>query len=285
MTSTASIRDRIDKCRKILDADPNSQIFAALAEAYRRSGDLDKAFRVCQAGLKIHPSYGAAHIVMAKINLDRHQYDWAEIETRKAAELDGWTRAAELLLAETHIYKGEFQQAMKILQRLKAGDPQNEQVMRLLEIAEQLPRQQSELLPEEDQNGPADSDEPTLVDKQPTDDATPLEPDQILAGAIELPGIDGALFFNFEGLVIAEQWALPEDSGAHAAALADVFKKVHGETEPSPFGATDTVLVETEGYSYYLIRHPRGILLFVIGTSANLGSLRVRLQALLENAS
>ena len=87
MTTTVDIQDRISKCQKILETDPNSQIFAALAEAYRRNGDLDKAFRICQNGLKIHPSYGSAHVVMAKINLDRRLYDWAEIEAKKAAEL------------------------------------------------------------------------------------------------------------------------------------------------------------------------------------------------------
>jgi len=90
MIDTAQIDDRISKCQKILEVDPNSQIFAALAEAYRKRGDLDKAFQVCQNGLWIHPSYGSGHLVMSKINLDRGLYDWAEIEANKAQDLDGF---------------------------------------------------------------------------------------------------------------------------------------------------------------------------------------------------
>ena len=85
MISSQNIEDRIRKCHKIMDDDPNSQIFAALADAYRKKGDMDQAFKICQNGLKIHPSYASAHIVMAKINLDRGLYDWAGIEAQKAA--------------------------------------------------------------------------------------------------------------------------------------------------------------------------------------------------------
>ena len=64
MVDLVEIEDRISKCNKLLDANPNSQIFAALAEAYRKKGELDQAFRVCQSGLRIHPNYGSAHMVM-----------------------------------------------------------------------------------------------------------------------------------------------------------------------------------------------------------------------------
>ena len=94
MINAVEIDERIGKCQKILDVDPNSQIFAALAEAYRKKGELEKAFRVCQNGLRIHPSYGSAHVVMAKINLDRGLYDWAEIEANKAAETSEVDRPA-----------------------------------------------------------------------------------------------------------------------------------------------------------------------------------------------
>jgi len=141
MISTAELDERIFKCRKIIEEDPNSQIFAALAESYRKKGELDKAFRVCQSGLKIHPSYGAAHVVMAKINLDRGLYDWAEIEAQKAMELDGRTRTLELLLAEIYIYKGEFDQAIKLLKQLHDADPNNAQISKLLDIARKLPEE------------------------------------------------------------------------------------------------------------------------------------------------
>ncbi len=105
MAAFTELDERIEKCQRLLEADPNSQIFAALAEACRKKGDLDLAFRICKNGLKVHNNYGSAHVVMAKINLDRGLYDWAEIEAKRASELDGKTRTIDLLLAEIYIYK------------------------------------------------------------------------------------------------------------------------------------------------------------------------------------
>ena len=143
MTVAVEIEDRIIKCRKILESDPNSQIFAALAEAYRKKGELDKAFRICQGGLRIHPSYGSAHVIMAKINLDRGLYDWAEAEVNKAAEIDGRSRAIDLLLAEIYLFKGDYKSSVKLLNRLLQVDPENLQIKKLLDIALKIPEEQA----------------------------------------------------------------------------------------------------------------------------------------------
>jgi tetratricopeptide (TPR) repeat protein len=142
MFSTSEIDNRISQCEKILDQDPNSQIFAALADSYRKKGEFDKAFRVCHNGLRIHKSYGAAHVVMAKINLDRGIYDFAEIEANKAIEIDGRTCRNELLLAEIYIYQGAFKKAISFLKKLSKENPENEQIVKLLKIAERIPNDQ-----------------------------------------------------------------------------------------------------------------------------------------------
>ena len=91
MLNLTTLDDRITKCKKILDENPESQIFAAYADALRKNGELDKAFRVCRQGLRIHPGYGSGHMVMARINFDRKMYDWAESELAEAIELEGRT--------------------------------------------------------------------------------------------------------------------------------------------------------------------------------------------------
>lgn len=286
MPEVAEIQERIDKCRKILDSDPNSQIFAALAEAYRRKGELDKAFRVCQSGLKIHPSYGSAHVVMAKINLDRRQYDWAEMEAKKAAELDGWTRSTELLLAEIYIYKGEFSPAIKLLKRLHQADPDNTQIKKLLDIARQLPEQQATLTGEV-----ARSETPAVTVSEaeksaPTDkggsSAPALSNEQVVEQAIVINGVDGALFVNPEGLIAASEWTLAGDAEDHAATMSQVGRQIQQDFAEQVWGRAGTVLIETEGRTFYLVCRPDGLFLFVVGGGANLGSLRMRLEGLLS---
>lgn len=299
MSSTVDINERIGKCQKILAADPNSQIFAALAEAHRRKGELDKAFRVCQNGLKIHPSYGSAHVVMAKINLDRGLYDWAETEARKAAEIDGWTRATELLLAEIHIYKGEFVKAIKLLSRLHEADPDNTQISKLLEIAQQLPKQQlqeleqsgasptiivrSEKRPTDESEVKADSKESAEAEPEPTKEAPePLSPPALLKEAVGILGVEGAVLINNEGLVLETEWGISDDSAVYGATIGDVVNHVEQELIEACFGSVNSVLIETEQRTLYVIRAKMGIYLFVASAQANLGSLRMKLLDLMS---
>ncbi len=290
MTNAIDTQERIDKCQKILASDPSSQIFAALAEAYRRQGELDKAFRTCQSGLKIHSEYGPAHAVMAKINLDRRMYDWAESEARKAAEIDGWTRSTELLLAEIHIYKGEFEPAIRLLRRLLEADPGNEQITKLLDIARQLPRQQAE---EQNRSSQILRDEPTLVnapkEANPETGTTPpveeLTEDSVLDQSIGIPGLDGVLFVNREGLLVSSRWSIDGAAEDYAAAMTEVSRLLDRELAVDCWGEVTTVLIESDRRTFYLVRRANGMFVFVVGDAANLGGLRMRLESLLSRLS
>ncbi len=282
MISAVEIDDRINKCQKILDVDPNSQIFAALAEAFRKKGEFEKAFRICQNGLKIHPSYGSAHVVMAKINLDRGLYDWAEIEANKAAEIDGVTRTIELLLAEIYIYKGEFQQAVKLLKKLTEADPDNEQIKKLLEIALRIPKER-----EKAAESPVvvRAEKESQTDEVPvgtgTLDSQPLNARQVIEMAGTIPGVEGTLLVNFEGLIIDSEWSLAMDSSLCSATLGDVSNVLSQDLVRSSFGNFTTVLIETMNATFYLVRVHDGLFLFVANEKANLGTLRMKVENLL----
>ena len=291
MTNTIEIEERIGKCQKILDLDPNSQIFAALAEAHRRKGNLDIAFRLCQNGLKIHPSYGSAHVVMAKINLDRGLYDWADAEARKAAEFDGWTRATELLLAEIHIYKGEFQKAVKLLTRLHEGDPKSNQISKLLEIARQLPEQrqqkqknqfktQTVIVKAEPRNPVSPTKASTPISEPPPRESVTIS--ELLKQAIAILGVEGAALINREGLVLESEWGIRDEAAVYGATMGDVVNHVDQELIQGCFGPVRSVLIETEGKTLYIIRSDSGIFLFVASAQTNLGSLRMKIEDLMS---
>jgi len=282
MTLDVELDERIAKCRKILDQDPNSQIFAALAEAYRRKGEVEKAFQICQNGLRIHPSYGSAHVVMAKINMDRGLYDWAEAEVRKAQESDGSNRSVELLLAEIHLYKGEYEKAIKLLKRLRQSDPDNEHIKKLLEIAERIPEEQKSLT-----GGPdPKAEEPTQMTVAPPAVEAPrvtrLDTVGLLVAALELPGVTGALFIDYEGLVVESQWQSDMDQTVCGAALADVNQFLNQELMKASFGRVNKVLVESAQSVFYLLAAERGLFLFVGDATVNLGALRMKVNSLME---
>ncbi len=291
MIDLSDIDERIAKCNKILEENPSSQIFAALAEAYRKKNDLDKAFRICQNGLKVHPNYGSAHLVMAKINLDKGMYDWAETEVQKAVELDGATRSTDLLLSEIYIYKGEFNKACRMLEALHQADPNNEQITKLLDIARKIPL---------DKDGPVSAapppSRPPAVSKgQPSarkapEAPSPSEPGpkeseldykQMFKSLVATPGIDGVLLLNADGLVIEAVWNIPGETDLVGALAVEAARYSTVQMRESGFGNLNSMMIETPDSLIYLAGARGKLLAVICSDTVNLGSLKMKLSSLL----
>lgn len=284
MTLATEIDERIEKCQKILEVDPNSQIFAALAEAFRKRGDLDKAFRVCQNGLKIHPTYGSAHIVMAKINLDRGLYDWAEAEVKKATEIDGNSRNVELLLAEIYLYRSEFDEAIKLLKRLHNHDPNNEHIKNLLDIASKIPAEkQAEA--EKQKAAEAQLAPPSVPDqaKEEPVEITEYGLTQVLRLVVALENITGVAYANPEGLVIDSIWSTEFNIDTSSAAMADLMGAQGIDISAIGLGLVDSILIENGKTIFYLKRFESGFFIIVGNATANLGRLRMKLAGWLDH--
>ena len=291
MVDRSDIDERIAKCNKILDENPSSQIFAALADAHRKKGELDKAFRVCQTGLKVHPNYGSAHLVMAKVNMDKGLYDWAETELNKAIELEGSTRATELLLSEIHIYKGEFNKACRILEKLHQADPENEQITRLLDIARKIPLDQVRGA----QSGGYDLRESTTAPiassgrEAKTAVAVPvaepvkadLDYKQMMSSLVETPGVDGVLIINHEGLVIEASWNIEGQTELVGALAVESARQCTIQMRESGYGNLQSMMIETADSLYYMAGVQGKLLTVVCGESVNLGSLKLKLNNLI----
>ena len=278
MAFTAELDDRISKCNKILDDNPNSQIFAALAEAYRKKGELDKAFRVCQNGLRVHPNYGSAHMVMAKINFDKGLYDWAELEVQKAIELEGNSHAADLLLAESFIYKGEFAKATKILNRLHSTDNSNQQVLKLLEIAKKLPLESARRI----EGTPRSEQKQTAVPAPAeTPAADKITMNQFLNQLVEISGIEGVLLIQRDGLVAEARWDDEQIRDLYGALAGDIERTIKSQLGNSPFGKYENILLEAGDLIVNLLPLGGNFLLIRANKQINLGTLRLKLAALL----
>ena len=86
-----------------LEKDPQSRIFAQLADAYRKEGLLDEAIRICRDGLAAHPTYVSGRVVLGRALLEQGALEEAEAEFRRVLEL-----APDNLLALRTL--GEIQQ-------------------------------------------------------------------------------------------------------------------------------------------------------------------------------
>ncbi len=152
MLSVAQLDERIEKCLAILADNPHSQVFAALADAYRKRGEFGRAFAVCKSGLKHHPDYAPAHIVMAKLFLHQGMYDDAMSSLKQAEQQDGVTRASEHLEAEILIGMRRLDEANKLIERLRVidrGNPELKELVAQLRTAQSTPsKTQRNLEPE-----------------------------------------------------------------------------------------------------------------------------------------
>ena len=142
MITVAELDERIERCLAILADNPHSQVFAALAEAYRRRGEFGRAFAVCKSGLKHHPNYAPAHVVMAKLYLHQKMHSDAMASLRKAVENDGATRATDFLEAELYLDMGEFASAEPIIERLRRSERRNPAVVDLVTRLKELRSQE-----------------------------------------------------------------------------------------------------------------------------------------------
>jgi len=68
------------KYEKAYQANPNSRVFAPLAEAYRKLGMLDKAFDILKKGVRNHPTY-----VLGLQGLAAYHFELGEYETAYSA--------------------------------------------------------------------------------------------------------------------------------------------------------------------------------------------------------
>lgn len=61
----------IERYLKIYQENPDSRVFAPLADLYRRLGKLDEAEEICREGLRRHPYYAGGKVALAHVLLDK----------------------------------------------------------------------------------------------------------------------------------------------------------------------------------------------------------------------
>jgi predicted regulator of Ras-like GTPase activity (Roadblock/LC7/MglB family)/lipopolysaccharide biosynthesis regulator YciM len=272
MQTTAQLEERISKCEEILSQNPESLVFAALSDAYRKKGDLGKAFHVCSQGLKINPNYGPGHLVMARINLERGMYTEAEKELGWAERADGHTRATELLMAQVLMRKGQIKEARKFLEKVKSTDPENQVVTELLQSIE-----------EETKAGRPGWDLMTVEDRLHISKVVDLKDGVHYLKS--LPGVLGASMVGPDGVVFESKLnpnLSPELVGAVAARIAAC---VEPGISKIGFGRYQDVWVDTVGFGFWIHAFAGRHLVLCHSPEANMGALRLRVNELLEHLS
>lgn len=108
--------DALENERKRLqeryDEQPDSRVFAPLADCLRKQGKLQEALGVCHTGLSKHPRYSSAYVILGKIHLERGDDGAAREAFLRVLEFDPQNLLALRQLAELDESREDFAAAV-----------------------------------------------------------------------------------------------------------------------------------------------------------------------------
>ena len=132
--------------QKILHENPDSRVFAPLAEAYRKLGMIDKAQEILHKGISVHPKYALGYLGLAQCYADLEQYDKVYITLKEFAEIDRDNLKLQKLFADACIKTGHENDALKTLKYLLFINPKDQKVAELVTKLEETRDNADEIL-------------------------------------------------------------------------------------------------------------------------------------------
>ncbi len=128
------VTPEMERYRAMIAKDPNSRVFAALAELYRKAGMLDEAVRLCLSGTKAHPKYMSGRVALARAYADKGMLKEAKEEVLTVVSITPDNILANKILGEIHLLEGDTPKAVESFTKVLALAPDDaEAKQRLLE--------------------------------------------------------------------------------------------------------------------------------------------------------
>lgn len=116
---------RLEELKRLLQRDPTSRQFLALAEEFRRHGKYRDAVITLERGLSLHQNSVAGHVALGKTYQQLDRLEDAIRAFNNALRIDRENLVAIRQLAEVYLAKGDKIEAikkLKLYRGLKAGD-------------------------------------------------------------------------------------------------------------------------------------------------------------------
>lgn len=128
--------ESIEKYQEILRKDPNSQVFAALADAYRELGLIDQAEKVARHGIQRHPSYVSGFVALGRILMAKESWKDAEFSLSKATSLSPENILAHQLLGQIYLAGNRPAEALRAYKMVLFLNPRHEKALKAVEKLE-----------------------------------------------------------------------------------------------------------------------------------------------------
>jgi tetratricopeptide (TPR) repeat protein len=131
-------QEAVSRFEDVLRKDPNSQVFAPLAEAYRTEERWIEAEKIASDGVRRHPEFASGWVVLGKVQRDMKRPREAMASLRKAVGLAPENLLAMQLLGELLLELKEPKEALKVFKRVLFLNPQAEKAKRIIAKLESL---------------------------------------------------------------------------------------------------------------------------------------------------
>lgn len=253
-----------DEIRRLSDAlarDPGSMVFIQLAEALRRTGQLDNAAHIAARGVERHPGHADAHDLVARIAADRGEVDRA---------FGAWETV--LRLAPTHVgarkglgflcfQQGRLEEAEAHLSDAVECDPSDAgaaAALRHVREARRAAAPSEPPPPAEPERVSAPSDDPRMLF------ADLLQEADQTAVLLDRDGLVlGGSYFTWDGRDVAHE------VGAELSGVSDEADRA---TKFLGIGEWSMIVVETEAAAVAIApTEANGLVLLAAGASTPLG--------------
>ncbi|MBI1819729.1 MAG: tetratricopeptide repeat protein [Nitrospirae bacterium] len=110
---TGTLSPEVEKLSSKLEKDPNSKVFLNLAEEYYKAGMLDEALMILEPGLKIHPAFIGAKVLLGRIYSDQKKKKEAREVFEQVIKINGDNIVANKKLSLIYFEEKAFSEAEK----------------------------------------------------------------------------------------------------------------------------------------------------------------------------
>jgi len=130
------IQAEIKKYKKALQENPGSRMFAALADAYRKAGDIEAAIETAEQGVKKHPKYLSGLVVLGQAYQEKQEFEKAVDLFRQVTRMNPENVPAQRALAQIYDRQGKHEEATRAYRVVTILDPTDSQAKQRLDILE-----------------------------------------------------------------------------------------------------------------------------------------------------
>lgn len=128
----------LEKYRKLISQDPNSQVFAPFAEGLRERGLLAEAEKYARNGIKRHPGFPGGYVVLGKILKDQKKNEEAISTFRHVIQIDNENLLAYQFLGDLALESSLPKEALKYYKMVLFLNPQSSKAQKVVKKLESL---------------------------------------------------------------------------------------------------------------------------------------------------